>query len=753
MGRLSLGVRENCVEENPFGKLTTAVGTHVFSRRTLLAVTVGLVSGVTVIVGEISLATLIFSGPLAAYTSEGVGLVLFGCFVACLVLALTSGFKGAVSAPPVPTLIVLAVIAGALTVEGEALFATMVAIIVVCALATGLCTWLIGRFELANLIRFIPYPVSSGFVAGTGGVACLVAFSLMGVDLEWAALTTPLEPLAAVNLGLGLGYGVGLYLATKRWSNFLILPISFPVTAVLCHLGLGLFGVSADESVQAGILFAGISEGRLWPGFGLEDVAVVDWTAVAHQLPNMLTLVLVTLLCIVMYVGGLEVAANRDLNWNHEFRAVGLAGVLGGLGGAPPGCMVVPTSMRSLMFGVDMRFTGTVAALAIGSTLLVGDALLKLVPVPLMGGVLLFTGIVMVEEWLVRIRRRIPATDYAIIVVMFVTITALGFFEGVGVGMAITIVFFVIRMSRTEVIESRYTARDHHSKRLRPIPERAILQSVGPRVHAYRLTGYVFFGTGYPLADRLKDSLGDEAKPQCVLLDLGGVSGFDFSSVNALGRFMRAAHSAGTRVVMGGASERFIDELRRNLPPPVFDKVLFEPSADLGLERCEDIVIEDYLAADSEDGSGALLETVADAMSRQLDRRAGFEDLVGRLGDWGERREYQAGETIVAMGMPTAGVRMVTAGRASVYDGSGTRLAQCGPGDVVESRSAFDPRSATHSAVADEACTTVVLTPAAMRLLEEDDTRLAVELYRYIIGALGQSAESTQPSMDNRETK
>ena len=725
------------MEENLVGKLTTIVGTLVFSKRTLLAVTVGLVSGVAAIVGEISLATLIFSGPLAAFTSEGVGLVLFGGFVACLVIALTSGFKGAVSAPPVPTLIVLAVIGGALTVEGEALFATMVAIIVVCALATGLCCWLIGRFRLANLIRFIPYPVSSGFVAGTGGVMCLVAFTLMGVKPEWATLAGLLQPVVAANWGVGIVYGVGLYLATKRWNSFLLLPISFPVTAGLCHLGLGLLGVSEAESMRAGILFAGISEGRLWPGFGLEDLVLVDWAAVVQQIPNMLTLVLVTLVCVVMYVGGLEVAANRDLDWNHEFRAVGLAAVIGGLGGGPPGCMIVPTSMRSLMFGVDMRFTGIVAALAIGSTLLVGDALLKLVPVPLVGGVLLFTGIVMIDEWLVRIRKRIPATDYAIIVIMFITITAFGFFEGVGVGLAITIVFFVIRMSRTDVIESRHTGRERHSKRLRPIPERAILQSAGGGIQAYRLRGYIFFGSGYPLADRLKDSLGSDPRPRCVLLDCEAVSGFDFSTINALGRFMRAAHGAGTRVVIGGAERGFANKLRRNLPPPVFDHLMFEPSADLGLGRCEDIVIEDYLAADGE-GSAALLETVAEAMSRQLDRHVWFEDLLGRLRDWRQVRDYPAGETIVAMGMPSAGLQMMTAGRGSVYDASGARLAQCGPGDVVDSRSAFEPRSAMHTIVADEACTTVVLTPAAMRLLEEDDTRLAVELYRYIIGAQAQ---------------
>ena len=205
----------------------------------------------------------------------------------------------------------------------------------------------------------------------------------------------------------------------------------------------------------------------------------MDWAAVWGLIPNMLTLLVVTLLCIVMYVGGLELAANRDLDWNREFRLVGLAAFVAGLGGGPPGCQVVPTSMRSLMFGVDMRFTGVVAALVIGSTLLLGDAVLKHVPVPLMGGVLLFTGMVMVEEWLVKIKRRVPGTDYAIIVAMFLTITILGFFEGVGIGMLITIIFFVVRLSRLDVIESRYTARERRSKRSRPIPHRAILQAEG----------------------------------------------------------------------------------------------------------------------------------------------------------------------------------------------------------------------------------------------------------------------------------
>ncbi len=719
--------------------------------------TVGVVSAVGVVVGEISLATLVFSGPLAPYSSAGVGLVLFGTFVGCLVIALSSGFKGAVSAPPVPTLIVLSVIGGALAgssgssgssgsaASGDALFATMVAIITLCALATGVATWLIGHFRLTSFIRFIPYPVSSGFVAGTGGVVCLVALSLMGVRPEREVLATLLEPFVVSNWGFGVAYGVALYLATKRWSSFLLLPIGFIGAAALFHLCLALFDIPRSEAAAAGLFFAGLSEGHLWPSFGPDDLALVSWTAIADQIPNMLTLILVTLLCIVMYVGGLELAANRELDWDREFRAVGYGGVLAGLGGGPPGCMVVPTSLRSLMFGVDLRLTGIVAALVIGSTLLVGDALLGLVPVPLMGGVLLFTGIVMVDDWLIKVRKRVPGTDYLIIVLMFLTITVFGFFEGVGLGMLITIVLFVVRLSRVDLVESRYTARDRHSNRMRPIPDRAILEAHGERVHGYRLAGYVFFGSGYRLADRLKATLGGDPPPRCVLLDFDGVSGVDFSAVNALCRFVLAARGPGTRVVLCAASEQLRGELRRNLPPPVFDEVLFETDADLGLERCEDIVLEDH-AAGADASNDDLLDTVGDAMERHLDRQVLFEELLEELREWADVREHQTGDSIVAVDESYAGIGLIVAGRASVYDADGSRLAQLGTGDVIEPHGLYGSQVSTRATVADEASRTANLTPAALRLLEGSDSALALKLYRYLLSAADHDPVPAQDS-------
>ena len=710
------------------------LGARARTATTVLAV--GLVSGVGLLIGELALATLVFSGDLAPYLSQGIGLVLIGILVGCIIIALYSGFLGAVSAPAVPTMLMLGVIGGSLTATGEQLFPTMVAVIILCSLTTAACALLIARLRLAHLVRFVPYPVSSGFVAGTGGIACVLALSLMGIRPETEALSKLFEPLVVANWGIGIIYGLGLYLATQRWNNFMLMPVSFITLAAACHLGLAALGVTGAEAEASGFLFASLSDASPWPPVTLDDAAKVDWVAVAKQIPNILTLVLVTLLCVVMYVGGLEVASNRELDWNREFGAVGLAGAAASLGGGPPSCPVVPTSLRSIMLGADQRSTGVVAALVMGSPLLFGDTVLKLVPVPLMGGALLFTGIALLDQWLLKVRKRLPRTDYAIILTVFATIMAFGFFEGVALGVIITIVVLVLRMGREGVVESTFTAREAHSNRSRPLPERAILRTEGFLIQGYRLRGHLFFGGGYPLADRLKASLKDDPKPLCILLDFTAVSGFDFSTVNAICRFMLAARAAGTKVVLGGAPERLGAELRRNLPPPVFESLEFASDGERALAYCEDQVIEAYRADDTAARSkSSLLEAVGQQLEQHLHHQIKFEDLIDRLGGWFETREYDAGETILAIGQPAEHLQLIVRGQASIHDAQGVRHRQIGPGESVAPQLPFNSPASASAVVADVPCVCAELTTTGLRFLEESDRRLALDLYRHLLSS------------------
>ena len=147
------------------------------------------------------------------------------------------------------------------------------------------------------------------------------------------------------------------------------------------------------------------------------------------------------------------------------------------------------------------------AALVVASGLFLGDGILEVTPSPLVGGILVFAGLGMLDEGLVKSYRRLPRPEFGIIALIFVVIVAFGLLEGVAAGMLATLIFFAVRLSHVDPIESRFTARERRSNKSRPIPHRAILREEGERVQGYRLRGYIFFGSIGALADRLRKSL------------------------------------------------------------------------------------------------------------------------------------------------------------------------------------------------------------------------------------------------------
>src|SRR4030095_12432893 len=62
----------------------------------------------------------------------------------------------------------------------EALYATVIAAIVLTTLLTAATFLLLGQFRLGALVRYLPYPVLGGFLAGTGWLLVLGGGRLLG---------------------------------------------------------------------------------------------------------------------------------------------------------------------------------------------------------------------------------------------------------------------------------------------------------------------------------------------------------------------------------------------------------------------------------------------------------------------------------------------------------------------------------------------------------------------------------------------
>ena len=103
----------------------------------------------------------------------------------------------------------------------------------------------------------------------------------------------------------------------------------------------------------------------------------------------------------VINLNGSEVATNTELDWNSDFRSSGLASLLSGFGGGPPGCGLIFGAMRSHMFRTATGLTGVFAALVVALCMFASDELLKPVPTPFTAGMLFVTGFTTIRDWLV----------------------------------------------------------------------------------------------------------------------------------------------------------------------------------------------------------------------------------------------------------------------------------------------------------------------------------------------------------------
>lgn len=713
------------------------------SGRIIPAVSTAFIAAILFIIFEVSFAAMIFSGNLSMLATHGASLTLCGGFIICLFAALTSSFKATVSLPqdaPAAVLSIIALTSSAAMGENasmDAKFMTVAAVLAMSAFLTGTVFIIIGRYRLANVLRFMPFPVVGGFLAGTGWVFVTGGMAVMsGMPVSLHTLSSLTAPDMIFKWLPGVVFGATLFAITLRYSHFLIIPGCLLGGAVLFYIAITLQGLSPDAARSAGFLVSGVPAKGLWPPFTLKDITLIDWWTVWRQLPDMFSVVLITVVGMLLNMSGIELAVGEEMDMNREFVSGGVGNCLAGFGGCFPGYPTISLSLLSLRTGIQSRFTGIATACIVGGVLFFGGRLLEYFPKALLGGMLLLLGFSLIHQWIVEGRKRLPVPDYLIVCVIFLAVGLFGFLNGVAVGLAAAVIFFVIRFSRVPVIRTQFSALDRHSTKGRSVPYRSLLRMNGERIRGYELTGYIFFGSAAALVDSLKTVLASQPNPHFILLDFAHVTGFDISAVNNFQRFSLNAGATNTAIVITAAPERFTVTLKRNLSQKAMENMAFFPDLDRGLEWCEDRIIERALLKSEDQVSmrEELFDRSVDDLMIHLECQMGFEDLLDRLLPWIELRENPAGSTIMEKGDQSLGLYLLINGTATEVDpATGIRMRTLMPGSVIAAAAAFESYAAPASIVSDSDCKLAFLSAESCRLLEREDSSLAIALHGFLI--------------------
>ena len=143
-----------------------------------------------------SYAKLIFLGKMADYFAAGLGITLISQIVILVFTSLASSDHATIVIPQSPTAVIQGMIASSAVAAApadmspEALFPLVYWIIVLSSLLTGGFILLLGLTRAAGMVRYIPYPIVGGFLAGLGWFIFNAAFAVV-VDIRIAAHTLP----------------------------------------------------------------------------------------------------------------------------------------------------------------------------------------------------------------------------------------------------------------------------------------------------------------------------------------------------------------------------------------------------------------------------------------------------------------------------------------------------------------------------------------------------------------------------------
>jgi sulfate permease, SulP family len=721
------------------------------SPQCLSGISIGLVISLMVVVIEVSFAAMIFSGPLAFHAQRGMGLTLAGSLILVVVTALFSGFRPNINiSQDAPTAIFAGAAAGIAAAMGagrtDEVFITVVAALVLSTLATGLFFLLAGRFRLAEYVRFMPYPVVAGFLAGTGWLLTRGSLEVMtGLSLHWTSLPRLLDTQVLLLWLPGAAYAMALLACLRRWSHFLILPGSMVGALVLYHAALPLFGLDMAQAREMGLFFATFSTGSVWPAFSPADLHHAHWSAVAAQLPTLAIIPFISLLGLLLNTGGIELASRRDLDLNRELMVNGGGNVLAALAGAPAGYSALSLSMLGFKTGADTRIVGLTATVVLAGTLFLGGQILSVFPKALLGGFLLLLGLMFLSDWIVDTRARMPRADYLVVLAVFGAIGVFGYLQGVLLGLLATVVLFVARFSKIPALFASSTIAQTRSRRQRSLPHQRLLATSGGKVHVFELSGYLFFGSVNALNSAIMNAMeGNETHG--IVVDFHRVSGFDISAVN---NFVRLAQRLTTRqvaFVLAGAPELFSDLLRQAGGKDVAENTHVFPDRNAALEWCEDMLLEEAQNAMGRDSAQArqaraeLFDHVSDVLLRRLEQQEQVENLLERLSPFLETQTYSSGATLLKAGEIARAMIFVQRGvvREFVADAAGRQsaLRSLGPATFFAEPAAYAPWPSPHVYLVESETEAALLTPEALRTVEIEDPQTALEVHRLVVAAL-----------------
>jgi sulfate permease, SulP family len=439
-------------------------------------------------------------------------------------------------------------------------------------LIAGLLLLIMGVFRLGSYIKFIPYPVTVGFISG------IAVILFVGQVRDLLGLTIPHDPADILGklqvLGASLPTINAAAVAVSVSSILVIVGLrrfAPQVPGILVAVVLGALAVSLLKlPVETiGTRFGGIPStlpAPALPPLSLAKIQAVMPDAVAFAL-----LGAIESLLSAMVADGMTGRRHRS---NMELVGQGIANIASALFGGITATGTVARTATNVRSGAHSPLAGMFHSLFILLFMFVAAPLASYIPLASLAAVLAVVAWNMAEKHAFVALVRTSVGDAVVLILTFGLTVLVGLTEAIVVGFALGTLLFLHRMAQSTDVEFHVppVPGDAADEPGRPY-DAAI--ATDPDVAVYRITGAFFFGAAATVGAVL-DRIADRHK--AFIIDFSAVPFIDSTAANTIAAVARKAARHEVLTFVSGtteATQRLLE--RHGAKTPL---VRFEPTLE-----------------------------------------------------------------------------------------------------------------------------------------------------------------------------
>ncbi len=421
----------------------------------------------------------------------------------------------------------------------------------------GIMIVLMGIFKLGAMIKYIPYPVTSGF---TTGIAVTI---LMSQVKDFLGLSI-LEKMPAEFLDKLLLYAK--YISTTNFKAILIGGVSLflliiipkinkkiPAALVVLILSSAIVKIFAIDVVTINTAFKNLDMSL--PSFQIPHINL----SIARKMfmPALAIALLGSIESLLSAVVADGMIAGKHRS-NTELIAQGIANISSSLFGGMPCTGAIARTVANINNGASTPIAGIVHAICLFIITIIFMPLAKMIPLPTLSAILIMVAINMGEWRMLKKILSAPKSDAVILFAVFILTVLFDLVIAIEVGMVLASFLFMKRMANlTDIKISTFDAAEetetnNSTNKVENIHNNGI--------YIYEINGPFFFGAANKFIETIHTI---DAKTKTMILRMRYVNSIDATAVYALKRMIGICSDSKIKIVICELNEQPKDVLNK----------------------------------------------------------------------------------------------------------------------------------------------------------------------------------------------